>query len=175
MKRKYIGYGIFFLLLNGCYLLEESVNVANPANPANVAPDAVTRATQGYNDYEGKIGHLVDGLYPGNGSGKPFIWPGKGDLTFQFEQLQLVAGLRLFVGADGGVYEVTAYQGAYLGEDGQTEADQARVVGEAVNFELAENAWVELKFEAPVEADYFELATESSAIFYEVEILIPND
>ncbi|MBT4504427.1 MAG: hypothetical protein HOC74_42270 [Gemmatimonadetes bacterium] len=175
MKRKYIGYGIFFLLLNGCYLLEESVNVANVANGANLAPDAVTRATQGYNDYEGEIGHLVDGLYPGNGPGKPFIWPGKGDLTFQFEQLHLVAGLRLFVGADGGIYEVTAYQGAYLDEDGQTEAGQARVVGGAVNFELVENAWVELKFEEPVEADYLELATESSAIFYEVEILPSSD
>ena len=167
MKREYIGYGIFFLLLNGCYLLGGSVNIA---------PDAVTRATQGYNEYEGEIGHLVDGLYPGNGRmGEPFIWPGKGNLTFQFEQLQLVAGLRLFVGADGGVYEVTAYQGAYLDEEGQIETSQARVVGEAVNFELVENSWVELEFEGPVEADFLELATESGAIFYEVEILTSSD
>ncbi len=167
MKREYIGYGVFFLLLNGCYLLGGS---------GNIAPDAVTKATQGYNAYEGEIGHLVDGLYPGNGPmGEPFIWPGKGNLTFQFEQLQRVAGLRLFVGADGGVYQVTAYQGAYLGKGGQTETSQAKAVGEAVNFELLENTWVELKFERPVEADYLELATESGAIFYEVEILTSSD
>lgn len=155
-------------MLNGCYLLGGSVN--------NIAPDAVTRATQGYNEYEGEIGHLVDGLYPGNGPmGEPFSWPGKGNLTFHFEQLQLVAGLRLFVGADGGVYQVTAYQGAYLDEKGQTVTSQARAVGEVVNFELVENSWVELKFEKPVEADFLELATEAGAIFYEVEILTASN
>ena len=79
------------------------------------------------------------------------------------------------MGADGGVYEVTAYQGAYLDEEGQIETSQARVVGEAVNFELVENSWVELEFEGPVEADFLELATESGAIFYEVEILTSSD
>ena len=167
MKQGRVRYGLFLLLLSGCFLLEES---------ANLAPDAVTRATQGYNEYEGEIGYLVDGLYPGNGStGEPFVWPGKGNLTFQFEQLRLIAGLRLYVGGDGGVYEVTAYQGAYLDEEGQTETSQARAVGDAANFELVENAWVELGFEEPVEADFIELATESGAIFYEVEILRPSD
>ncbi len=162
-----VRYGVLLLLLSGCSLLERG---------PNIAPDAVTRATQGYNEFVGDIDDLVDGRYPEDGSeGEPFVWPGKGNLTFQFDQLERVAGLRLYVGADAGVYEVTAYQGAYLDEEGQIETSQARAVGSAVDFELVENAWVELKFDEPVEADFFELATESSAIFYEVEILIPGD
>ena len=45
------------------------VAVGLGATGVNIAPDAMTRATQGYNEYEGDTAVLTDGLYPGNGDG----------------------------------------------------------------------------------------------------------
>ena len=46
---------------------------------ANIAPDAVTRATQGYNTYAGELAFLTDGLTPDNSDrAGVFAWPTKG-------------------------------------------------------------------------------------------------
>ena len=138
----------------------------------NIAPDALTRATQGYNTYEGELAWLSDGLYPEN-SDEPgvFIWPNKGNLVFQFDEPRAVRGLRMRVGGDAGAYEAWAYRNAEFGEDGQTVGRDMEVLADVLNDEFAENAWVELLFERGVETDYIEVSTAGSAELYEVEIL----
>lgn len=142
------------------------------AAEVNIAPDAVTSATQGYNYYEGDLSFLTDGLYPGN-SDRPgaFIWPTKGNLVFQFAEPRQVSSLRIYVGDDAGIYTVLAYRGARLGESGQTETGNAELVADAFNADLQVNAWVELPLPPGTLTDYIELGTQSSAKFYEVEIL----
>ena len=142
------------------------------AAEVNIAPDAVTRATQGYNTYEGELGFLTDGLYPGNSDAAGvFIWPTKGNLVFQFDEPQRVSGLRLNVGENAGSYAAVAYLGAQFGESGQTETAGAEMVADVYDFDFATNTWVELPFPPNTETDYIELITESGAEYYEIEIL----
>jgi len=146
------------------------------ATEVNVAPDAVTRATQGYNEYEGDTAVLTDGLYPGNGDGAAsVVVNSKLNLTFQFDEPRMIAGLRLYVGEDSGAYQAFAYLGARFGDNGQTEVGEgAELVADAVDFEFATNTWIDLIFAAAIEADYIELSVESGAEVYEVEIFAPG-
>jgi len=154
----------------GALLLACAAAVAGTG--VNIAVDATTAATRGYNQFEGDEAALTDGLYPGNSDGATtFAWPNKGNLTFHFEEPRQVSGLRVYVGENGGGYQATAYLGACLGADGQTDASQAVVVADTVNFDFAENAWAELPFPPETTADFIVLATESGAVFYEVQIL----
>ena len=140
----------------------------------NIAPDAVTRATQGYNVFEGQLASLTDGLHPANhGAAASFYWPTKGNLVFQFTQPEPVIGVRVYVGSDGGAYQVRAYIGAVFTEEGQTGVGEATLLADAHDASFAKNGWVELAFAGPVETDYLELATDSGAELYEIEILAP--
>ncbi|MFA6109607.1 MAG: hypothetical protein WDA75_12645 [Candidatus Latescibacterota bacterium] len=142
------------------------------ASPVNIAPDAVTSATLGYNPHEGELASLTDGLHPGNSQdAKAFVWPTKGNLVFQFEEVHPVAAVRLYIGGDAGWYMALAYQGARLGPSGQTETADAELVADAYDFEEQTNTWVELAFPSGTEADYIEVGTQSGAVIYEVEIL----
>ena len=145
------------------------------ANPVNIAPDAVTRATQGYNNYEGELSYLTDGLYPDN-SDQPgiFSWSSKGNLIFQFEEPRQVASLRLCIGGDAGSYVAIAYLGVRFGESGQTETGDGGMVADAYNMDFQSDTWVELAFPQETWTDYIELITESGAQIYEIEILIPG-
>jgi hypothetical protein len=146
------------------------------ATGRNIAPDAVTRATTGYNEYEGELAYLTDGEYPGNAP-EPgaFTWPNKGNLIFQFDRPLRIDGLRLYVGDDAGAYQVMAYSGAEYSVEGQTVLDGAVVLTDAHNFDFRKNNWTELLFAEAVETDYLELATESGAVFHEIEILSSAD
>jgi hypothetical protein len=138
----------------------------------NIVLDATTAATRGYNQFEGSVAYLTDGLHPGNSDvAEAFVWPNKGSLTFQFEEPRQISGLRVYVGGNGGAYQATGFLGAFMGDDGQTDASQAVVAADTVNFDFAENAWAELPFPPETVLDYIELSTESGAEFYEVEIL----
>lgn len=165
-KKRIWGKGWMWLLLPATWLW---------ASQANIAPDAVTRATQGYNTYSGKLAFLTDGLYPDN-SGEPgiFAWPTKGNLVFQFEAPRRVAGLRLCVGEDAGSYAAVAYLGARFGEGGQTETGDGAMVADAYSLDFRADTWVELAFPPGTRTDYIELITESGAQFYEIEILTPD-
>ena len=147
------------------------------ATDVNIAPDAMTRATQGYNEYEGDTAVLTDGLYPGNGDeAEKFVVNNKLNLTFQFDEPHLIAGVRLYVGEDSGAYQAFAYLGATLGDNGQTEVGEgAELVADAVDFEFETNTWVDLTFATPAEADYIEFSTESGAEIYEIEIFAPGE
>ena len=139
---------------------------------ANIAADAITRATQGYNTYSGKLAFLHDRLTPDNSDlAGVFAWETKGNLTFQFETPQTVAGLRLRVGDDAGSYAAFAYLGAKYGESGQTETTDEALVADVYDFDSQPNTWVDLTFPADTVTDYIELVTESGAEFYEIEIL----
>ena len=142
------------------------------AAEVNIAPDAVTRATQGYNTHEGELAFLTDGLYPDNSdAAEAFIWPTKGNLIFEFDAPHEVAGVRLYIGSDAGSYAAVAYLGATFGESGQTETAVAEMVADVYDFEYVPNTWVEMAFPADTETDYIELITESGAEIYEIEIL----
>jgi hypothetical protein len=152
------------------------VAVGLGASEVNIAPDAVTRATEGYNEYEGDTAVLTDGLYPGNSdeSGK-FSVSSKLNLTFQFDEPHMIAGLRLYVGEYAGAYQAFAYLGARFGSNGQTEMGEgAELVADAIDIDFATNTWVDLTFAAAMEADYIELSTESGAEIYEIEIFAPG-
>jgi hypothetical protein len=142
----------------------------------NVAPDAVTRATRGYNTYEGDLASLTDGQYPGHSTAPgAFAWPNKGNLVFQFERPRRVTAVRIYVGGDAGGYQVRAYRGARLSDEGQTVLDSAAVLATATDFRFEADSWVELPLPAGIVTDYVELVTSSGAIFYEVEIISPAD
>ena len=157
------GWAALLLVLSAVWLW---------ASGANIAPDAVTRATQGYNTYAGELAFLTDGLTPDNSDrAGVFAWPTKGNLIFQFDTPRSVAGLRLRVGADAGSYGALAYLGAEFGESGQTETTDESLVADAYDFDFQADTWVELIFPAVAETDYIELMTQSGAEFYEIEIL----
>ena len=147
------------------------------ASEVNIAPDAVTRATQGYNTYAGELTFLTDGLHPDNSEqAGVFAWPTKGNLIFQFEAPCPIAGLRLYVGADAGAYSAIAYLGVRFGESGQTETgDGTTMVADAYNIDQQPDTWVELAFPPETQTDYIELITESGAEFYEIEILSASE
>jgi hypothetical protein len=161
--RKRMSWGLLALVALGAFAW---------ASERNIAPDALTRATQGYNQYEGELNWLSDGIYPDNNAGaSAFVWPNKGNLVFEFAAPYKVLGLRLRVGADAGLYQVWAYRNAEYGEDGQTAGADMEVLADAVNDQFVEDAWVDLFFERAVETDYIELSTSQGAELYEVEIL----
>ena len=142
------------------------------ASGVNIAPDAVTRATRGYNTFAGELAFLTDGLTPDNSErAGVFAWPTKGNLIFQFAAPRSVTGLRLRVGADAGSYGAFAYLGAEFGESGQTETTDESLVADAYDFDFQADTWVNLIFSAVTETDYIELMTQSGAEFYEIEIL----
>ena len=144
------------------------------ADQVNIAPDAVTRATEGYNEYEGDLAYLTDGLHPGNHEDAgAFVWPSKGNLIFEFEEARPMAGMRIYVGDDAGYYWIAAYRGAFFGETGQTNAAEAVLVADVNALDQQANTWVEVAFPPESEADYIEMQTQSSAAFYEIEILQP--
>ena len=162
MRRLWI-WGWAALLLSAAWLW---------AAGTNIAPDAVTRATRGYNTYTGDLAFLTDGLTPDNSDrAGVFAWPTKGNLVFEFDAPRTVGGLRLRVGSDAGRYAAIAYLGAEFGESGQTETVDGAMVADVYDFDLQSDAWVELVFPPDTVTDYIELITESSAEFYEIEIL----
>lgn len=141
------------------------------ANLRNLAPDAITRATEGYNEHEGEIALLTDGRYPGNDDAAgAFVWPNKGNLTFALPRPEQVSRLRIYVGDDAGAYQATAYRGASYGDEGQTVVEGATVSARVTNFDFVTGDWVDLAFPAGTTTDYIELSTSQGAQFYEIEI-----
>lgn len=142
------------------------------ATDTNIAPDAVTRATTGYNQFTGTLACLTDGRTPDNtDKADVFAWPSKGNLVFTFDVAHPVQSVRLRVGADAGSYGVVAYLGARYGASGQTEIPEGAFVADAYDMNFATDSWVELALPPDTLTDYIEVITESGAQFYEVEIL----
>ncbi|MDA0336109.1 MAG: hypothetical protein O2782_13160 [bacterium] len=164
MKRLTVGAGIVVgLLLSVAWI---------HAVGFNIAVDAVTRATLGYNRFDGSLSFLTDGLTPDNSDeARLFAWPSKGNLVFTFATPRAIDGVRLRVGADAGSYAVLAYLGAAYGETGQTETMADALVADVYDFDYAPDTWVDLPFPPGTVTDYIALVTESGAEFYEVEIL----
>lgn len=142
------------------------------AAATNIAPDAITRATQGYNQFSGTLACLTDGATPDNSdSAEVFAWSSKGNLVFLFDTARAVHSVRLRVGADAGSYAVIAYLGAHYGSAGQTEVPEGAFVADVYDFDFAADGWVELILPPDTVTDYIEVITESGAQFYEIEIL----
>lgn len=164
MNRTSLPIGVVVALLLSVVWIE--------AAGTNIAPDAITRATLGYNRYEGELSSLTDGLTPDNSDQADlFVWPSKGNLVFEFAAPRAVAGVRLCIGKDAGSYAALAYLGATYGASGQTETTAETLFADVYDAEFLTDGWVELAFPPGTVTDYIELITQSGAEFYEIEIL----
>ena len=138
----------------------------------NVAPDAITKATEGYNTYTGELAYLTDGKFPGNDDAPGiFKWNNKGFIIFELPDAVPVSEVRINIGEKAGPYTVIFFLGAKLSEDGQTRNPEGEDQGYAFNYDYATHQWVSLKPDAPIVADYVQLDTMGSPDIYEVEIL----
>ena len=63
----------------------------------NLAPDTVTRATT-WNEHEGDVAWLTDGIAPPAVGARAFQWDTKGVLVFTWQVMQPVARIRIRVG-----------------------------------------------------------------------------
>lgn len=75
------------------------------ATGRNLAPDAVTRATT-WNEHEGDVAWLTDGIVPPTVGARAFQWDTKGVLVFAWQVMQPVARIRIRVGDVANDYQV---------------------------------------------------------------------
>ena len=138
----------------------------------NVAPDAITKATEGYNTYTGELAYLTDGKFPGNDDAPGiFKWDNKGFIIFELAQPVPISEVRINIGESAGPYTITFFLGAKLSEDGQTRNPEGEDQGYVLNYDQTPHQWVSLKPDVPIVADYMQLDTFGSPDIYEVEIL----
>ena len=141
----------------------------------NIAPDAVTKATEGYNKYTGELAYLTDGKYPGNDEEAGiFQWGNKGILVFELPEPVVILEVRIRVGEYAASYIGTFFLGAKLSADGQSRDPEGERKEEVENYDYVTHQWVSLKPETPVLADYVQLETMGGPEMYEVEILVED-
>ena len=141
----------------------------------NIAPDAVTKATEGYNLYTGELACLTDGRYPGNDDAPGILqWGNKGILVFELPEPVVISEVRLYVGDYAASYVATFFLGAKLGADGQSRDPEGELRGSVENYDYVTHQWVSLKPETPVLADYVQLETMGGPEMYEVEISVED-
>jgi hypothetical protein len=142
----------------------------------NVAPDAVTKATEGYNLYTGELATLTDGKYPGNDESPGiFQWGNKGILVFELPEPMAISEVRVCVGENEAPYIVTFFLGAKLSADGQSQDPEGERKGIVENYEFRTHQWVSLKPESPIVADYVQLEVMNGPEMYEIEIWVEDE
>ena len=142
----------------------------------NVGPDAVTKATEGYNFYTGELASLTDGRHPDNDeSPEVFQWGNKGILVFELQEPLAITEVRVRVGENAAPYIATFYLGAKLGADGQARDPEGERKEIVENYEFRTHQWVSLKPESPIVADYVELDMMNGPEIYEVEIWVEDE
>lgn len=138
----------------------------------NLAVDAHTRATT-WNEQEGDPAWLTDGLVPPETGARPFFWKTKGILVFAWDEAVEVESVRIRVGAIANDYQVRAYMGGRLQEDGAVRDPPGEQTALVEDFSRAADGWVEIEMPPGARADNLELRTLGPASFFEVEILTP--
>lgn len=136
----------------------------------NLASDAVTRATT-WNEHDGQIAWLADGLVPPDTTARAFAWHTKGILAFDWGQVLPIAGLRLRVGDIANDYQVRAYLGGHLLDEGASRDPQGEETARVEEFSRVVDGWQEIALPPGTTADNLELRTLGPAQFYEVEII----
>lgn len=136
----------------------------------NLAVDAVTRATT-WNEHDGDVAWLADGLVPSDTTARAFAWNSKGVLAFSWTGVQPVARVRLRVGAIANDYQVRAYSGGVLQDDGATRDPQGDEMARVEDFTRVVDGWQEIALPPGTMADNLELRALGPARFYEVEII----
>ena len=148
--------------------------LASPAltGDRNAAPDAVTRATT-WNTWEGDLAALVDGETPEEDpEARGFLWHGGGILVFEWEEPLVLESVRVYVGAIGNDYEVRAYVGGRLDENGTLREPEGTRTAAAANHSRMTDAWTEILFPPGTRADNIELVALGTIVFHEVEVLV---
>lgn len=138
----------------------------------NLAPDAVTRATT-WNEHEGEVAWLTDGIAPPAEGARAFRWDTKGVLVFAWEVVQPVARVRIRVGDIANDYQVRAYVGGHLQDEGATRDPEGRQTARVDDRSRVVDDWQEIVLPPGTEADNLELRNLGPAQFFEVEILTP--
>ena len=136
----------------------------------NLAVDAHTRATT-WNDHEGDPAWLSDGLFPPAAEARPFTWKTKGILVFEWGEAVEVERVRIRVGAVANDYQVRAFVGGRLEEEGAAREPPGEQTARAEDYSRTVDGWVEIVLPPDTRADNLELRTLGPASFFEVEIL----
>lgn len=140
----------------------------------NIALDAVTRATT-WNTHEGDVQALTDGQLPDDGDAEPFVWNTKGILVFEWERPLTLERVRLYVGEVGNNYQVRAYRGGRLQDEGAVREPEGEQLALVPVDERLTNQWIEVAIPGNVLADNLEVWTLGPTVFYEIEILVRDD
>ena len=147
--------------------------LASPAitgDGRNAAVDAVTRATT-WNTYDGDLAALVDGETPAEDpQARGFLWHGGGLLVFEWEEPLVLESVRAYVGAIGNDYEIHAYLGGRLDENGTLRDPEGTRTASAANHSRVTDAWTEVRFPPGTRADNIELLALGTIVFHEVEV-----
>ena len=138
----------------------------------NLAVDAVTRATT-WNEHEGEAVWLIDGRVPPDDT-KAFVWNSKGILAFELGAVHTIDRVRIRVGDVANDYQVRAYLGGLLQEDGAARDPQGQQTARVDEFSRGSNGWVEIVLPAETLADTLALRNFGPARFFEVQILAPE-
>jgi hypothetical protein len=136
----------------------------------NLATDAITRATT-WNEHEGEVAWLVDGLVPPAEGAQSFTWNTKGILAFEWVGEAPVERVRIRIGEVANDYQVRTYLGGHLEDEGAAREPQGEQTARVEDFERVVNGWTEIQLPAGTRADNLELRNLGPAQFYEVEIL----
>ncbi len=136
----------------------------------NVAMDAVSRAST-WNEHQGEVAWLTDGLVPPVAGAAPFVWSSKGMLAFEWDKVLALTQVRLCVGEADSDFEIRTYVGGRLTDDGATRDPVGERTATVLDQSAAANAWIVFDLPAGTLADNLELKTVGRAELYELEII----
>ena len=138
----------------------------------NIAPDAVTRATT-WNTFDGDLASLVDGVTPADDpEAGGILWHGGGILVFEWEEPLVLESVRVYIGAIGNDYEVRAWLGGRLDENGPLREPEGTRTASVADHSRVTDAWTEVPFPAGTRADNIELVALGTIVFHEVEVRV---
>jgi len=153
----------------GALALAGALSLAGAAS-RNVAPDAVTRATT-WNEHQGQVAWLTDGLVPPDGAAAPFVWPSKGLVALEWPQALDLVQVRVRVGTADSDFEVRSYLGGRLLEDGAARDPHGERTATVADDSGVADAWIVFDMPAGTRADNLELKTQGTTQIYEIEVL----
>jgi hypothetical protein len=160
-------------LLRFCVVLSLSlaaVAAVSRSPGRNLAPDAVSRATT-WNEHEGDVAWLTDGITPPADGAFAFQWNTKGILVFVWDSVQPVDRVRIRVGAIANDYQVRTYVGGHLQHEGATRDPEGELTARVDDRSRVVDGWQEILLPSATTADNLELPPLGPVQLFEVEIL----
>jgi hypothetical protein len=107
-------------------------------------------------------------------SARAFEWGTKGVLAFDWEQVEVVDRLRRRIGDIANDYQVRAFVGGRLQDEGATRDPEGEQTARVQDTSRVTDGWQEIAMPDGTEADNLEVRTFGPVVFYEIEILTPD-